>query len=122
MTILVADDERTNYLLVQGFLRGTPITILTAGDGLEAVELWKAHRPQVVLMDLRMPTLSGLEAARRIQTLDTRQETRLLAMSATRMSPAEAFEGRDVWSGFLEKPFAKKDFLKFLSNHLTFVD
>ncbi len=121
-TILVADDERTNYLLVQGFLRGTPVTILTAGDGQEAVELWKTHRPQVVLMDLRMPTLSGLEAARRIRALDTRQETRLLAMSATRMSPAEAFEGRAVWSGFLEKPFAKKDFLKFLSNHLTFVD
>ena len=121
-TLLVADDERTNYLLVQGFLLGTQVSILTAGDGFEAIEMWKLHRPQVVLMDLRMPSLSGLEAARRIRALDPEGQTRLLAMSATRPSQSEVFEGRAVWSGFLEKPFAKKDFLKFLSNHLSFAD
>jgi CheY-like chemotaxis protein/anti-sigma regulatory factor (Ser/Thr protein kinase) len=122
LTLLVADDERTNFLLVQGFLRGTQVSIITASDGLEAIEMWKAHHPQVVLMDLRMPSLSGLEAGRRIRALDASGRTRLLAMSATKMSQTEVFEGRTVWSGFLEKPFAKKDFLKFLSNHLSLVD
>ena len=122
LTLLVADDERTNFLLVQGFLRGTQVSIITASDGLEAIEMWKTHHPQVVLMDLRMPSLSGLEAGRRIRAMDGNGRTRLLAMSATRMSQTEVFEGRTVWSGFLEKPFAKKDFLKFLSNHLSLVD
>jgi CheY-like chemotaxis protein len=122
MTLLIADDERTNFLLVQGFLKGTPVNLLTAGDGVEAVELWKQHRPRIVLMDLRMPSLSGWEAARRIRALDTQGQTCLLAMSATSLSPSEAFEGRGIWSGFLEKPFTKKDFLKFLSNHITIVD
>jgi len=122
MTVLVADDERSNHLLIRGFLRGTPVTVVSAFDGVQAVELWKQNRPLLVLMDLRMPRLSGLDAARRIRVLDPGRRTRFLAMSATRLSSAEAAEGKDIWAGFLEKPFDKKDFLKFLSKHLTFVD
>jgi len=121
-TILVADDERTNHLLVRGFLRASSIGLLEAHDGIQAVEVWKTKRPQVILMDLRMPGLSGLEAARRIRALDPRGTTKLLAMSATKPSLIEQAEGRSLWSGYLEKPFTKQDLLKFLSKHLTIVD
>lgn len=121
-TLLVADDERTNHLLVRGFLRSTTLGVMEALDGLQAVAVWKAKRPQVVLMDLRMPGLSGLEAARRIRALDPRGATKLLAMSATKPSLIEQAEGRSLWSGYLEKPFTKQDLLKFLSKHLTIVD
>jgi hypothetical protein len=43
-------------------------------------------------------------------------------MSAAPLTDAEEFEARGLWSGFLEKPFSKQTFLKFLANHLTFVD
>jgi CheY-like chemotaxis protein len=119
---LIADDERTNHLLVRGFLRGSPVTLWEANDGLQAVELWKSKKPSAILMDLRMPGLSGLEAARRIRALDPRGSTRLLAMSATKPSEIELAEGRPLWSGYLEKPFSKQDLLKFLSKHLTIVD
>jgi signal transduction histidine kinase len=122
VTLLVADDEQTNHLLVKGYLRGTPITVLSAGDGHEAVELWERHRPPVVLMDLRMPGLTGPEAARRIRDRDPRGRSRLLAMSAGRPPQGDQSPDQGLWSGFLEKPFAKGDFLNFLSNHVTFVD
>lgn len=121
-TLLVADDEPSNHLLVRGFLRGTPVNILSANSGAQAVELWKEHRPRLVLLDLRMPGVSGLEVARRIKAFDPQGRSKILAMSATRPSHAEAAEGRNLWTGFLEKPFGKQDFLKFLSKHLTFVD
>lgn len=121
-SILVADDETTNHLLIRGFLKGLPVTIHEAGDGLQAVEQWKAQRPQAILMDLRMPVLSGLEAARRIRALDPRGTTKLLAMSATRPSENELTEGRPLWAGFLEKPFSKQQIMNFLSKHLTIVD
>jgi len=120
--ILVADDERSNHWLVHGYLRGTNVTLLSAFDGAQAVELWKTHRPRIVLMDLRMPRLSGVEAAREIRALDPEGKTCLLAMSATKLSGLESGEGRERWSGFLEKPFGKREFLKFLANHLSFVD
>ncbi|HTH13046.1 MAG TPA: hybrid sensor histidine kinase/response regulator [Spirochaetia bacterium] len=122
VTLLLADDEQTNHLLVKGFLRGTPVTVLSAGDGHEAVELWERHRPPVVLMDLRMPGLTGSEAARRIRERDPRGRSRLLAMSAFYPQGSEALPEPHLWAGFLEKPFAKGDFLNFLSNHVTFVD
>ena len=121
-SLLVADDEPSTHLLVSGFLRGTSVSIFSARNGLEAVEMWKAYRPRVALLDLKMPGVSGIEAARRIRAFDHGGRTKILAMSAMRPSNAEASEGRSLWSGFLEKPFRREDFLKFLSNHLTFVD
>jgi CheY-like chemotaxis protein len=121
-TVLVADDERTSHLLVQRFLRGAAVNLISAFDGAQAVELWKVHRPRVVLLDLRMPQLSGLEAARRIRALDPQGQTRLLAMSASRPTAVELADGKNLWSGFLEKPFNGPELLKFLSKHLTFVD
>jgi len=121
-TLLVADDEPSNHLLVKGFLRGTAVTVVNAHNGAQAVELWKVHQPRVVLLDLRMPGVSGLEVARRIRAFDLERKTKILTMSATAPSSAEAAEGRQLWSGFLEKPFGKQDFLKFMSKHLTFVD
>lgn len=118
MTLLVADDERSNHLLVQGFLRGTEVSVLSAFDGLQAIELWRQHRPPLVLMDLRMPGLPGLEAAQRIRGFDPDRQTQLLAMSATRPANGEDTEGRKLWSGFLEKPFSKRELMSFLANHL----
>jgi len=121
-TLLVADDEPSNHLLVKGFLRGTPVRILSAHSGAQAVDLWRTYRPRLVLLDLRMPGVSGVEVARRIRAFDVPKTTKVLTMSATKPSAAEESEGRQLWSGFLEKPFTKQDFLKFLSKHLTFVD
>lgn len=121
-TLLMADDEPSNIMLVQQYLRGWPVTLVTASDGAQAIEQWKRHRPQAVLMDLRMPGTSGWEAAKSIRQLDPEGETRLLAMSAATFTATEETEGRALWSGFLEKPFSKHAFLKFLANHLTFVD
>jgi CheY-like chemotaxis protein len=73
-------------------------------------------------MDLRMPGISGWEAAQAIRKLDPEGVTRLLAMSAATMTAPEETEARGLWSGFLEKPFSRHAFLKFLANHLTFVD
>ena len=122
VTVLMADDEPSNMILVRQYLRGGPVNFVTAQDGLQAVEQWKAHQPSVVLMDLRMPGLSGWEAAQRIRALDSERKTRLLAMSAAPLTDQEAAEGKDLWSGFLEKPFSKQALLKFLANHLSFVD
>jgi two-component system sensor histidine kinase EvgS len=121
-TLLMADDEPSNLVLVQQYLRGWPVSLVIAQDGAEAIEQWKAHRPQAVLMDLRMPITSGWEAAHSIRELDPAGDTKLLAMSAAPLTGAEETEAAGLWSGFLEKPFSKQTFLKFLANHLTFVD
>lgn len=119
ITLLVADDEKTIHLLIQSFLKGFSVTLLEASDGAEAVELWMAHRPDLILMDLRMPKLSGLEAARRIFTFDPSSSTKILAMSGVRPAEGELVGGRRLWSGYLEKPFTQHELVRLLSKHVT---
>lgn len=118
-TLLVADDEPSSHLLIKGFLRETPITVVSAHDGNEALALWKAYRPELVLLDLRMPGLTGGEVAQAILALDATQ-TKILAMSAT--TPEDPEGQAPLWEDFIEKPFQKGAFLKLLSKYLTFVD
>ena len=67
--VLVADDQRTvrdGLTMLVGLIDGVEV-VGAACDGVEAVELAETHRPDVVLMDLRMPRMEGTEATRRIR-------------------------------------------------------
>ena len=66
--VLIADDQpvvRDGLAMLLGLIDDVEI-VATAADGLEAVEQARSHRPDIVLMDLRMPGVEGAEATRRI--------------------------------------------------------
>jgi DNA-binding NarL/FixJ family response regulator len=81
ITVLVVDDQlvvREGLALVLGLLPGIEV-VGSAGDGAEAVELAKRLRPHVVLMDLRMPRVDGVEATRRLR--EQVPETRVVVLT-----------------------------------------
>ncbi len=65
--VLVADDDRLVRVTVAAGLRQAGYDVLEAGDGLEALERAQETRPDLAILDVRMPRLSGLEAARRLR-------------------------------------------------------
>ena len=69
LTVLIAEDSATDLLLLSTIIRRQGHHVLTASNGVEAVDLFARERPQLVLMDALMPVMDGFEAARRIKQL-----------------------------------------------------
>lgn len=65
--ILVAEDVDSNFVLIKNMI-GKDYTLLWAKDGFEAVEMYKQFQPDLILMDIKMPRMGGLEATRIIRS------------------------------------------------------
>jgi CheY-like chemotaxis protein len=68
--ILVVDDEPDAVELLQEFLVGKGYEVLTASDGPEALRKVTEERPHLILLDVRMPDMNGLEVLRRVREID----------------------------------------------------
>lgn len=67
MRVLAAEDNRTNQLVFRKMVGGCDIELVFAGNGREAVELWRSGAPDMIFMDISMPEMDGREAARAIR-------------------------------------------------------
>jgi len=82
--ILVADDNRINRKIVSMALDGSQAKILIAENGLEAIEQFKQHPIDIILMDCLMPMMDGFEATKQIRKLETNQQhTLIFALTAS---------------------------------------
>lgn len=81
-TILVADDTTDIRHLVRLMLEFEGHRVLEVADGGEAVELAPRHRPDLILMDLRMPVLDGYEATRRLRLMPETRQIPIVGLSA----------------------------------------
>ncbi|WP_255731597.1 ATP-binding protein [Phaeobacter sp. B1627] len=113
LKLLVAEDNRVNRLLISKFLADTPLQLYFATDGAEAEALAHRYRPQVILMDMSMPEVNGLEATQAIRRLDIPQPY-IAALTAnvddtSRQACLDA--GMDA---FLSKPLSRQELLTLL--------
>ena len=65
----IVDDSTANRRILASLLESAGVRVITAAGGLEAIQLTRTHRPEVVFMDLKMADLDGLEATRRLDAL-----------------------------------------------------
>ena len=66
-TVLIVDDNPQNVELLQAFLESLPVKIVTAADGVEALEKVAEHKPDLILLDIMMPRMSGFQVCKRIK-------------------------------------------------------
>ena len=114
--ILVVDDVRENRQMLMAMLDMEGFQLKEAINGLEALELFKAWGPDVVLMDMRMPVMDGYEATVRIKQL--RGDSIVVAVTASAFDDDEREVIRSGVDGYLRKPLAPDELFSVLSEKL----
>ena len=105
-TILYVEDNELNRKIVRDLLRRTSYRLIEAPDGEAGVELALAERPGLILMDVQLPKLSGVEATRRLRADPATAATPIIAITSFALSGDEQ-RARDAGaSAYLPKPFS----------------
>ena len=111
-TILVADDEDSLRLLIRTTLESAELNILEAGDGVEALEIARQERPDLIVLDWMMPGKTGLEVARELRA-DPRTAAIAILMLTAMGQEKDKKEGLAAGvQAFLVKPFSPLDLLE----------
>lgn len=114
LNILLAEDNQVNVAVVIGFLETRGHTITHVDNGEDAIKACESQRFDLILMDIQMPGMDGLEATRRIREKEngTGEKTRIIAMTARAM---EGDQDECLSSGmddYVSKPFKKEALIK----------
>ncbi|WP_122073790.1 ATP-binding protein [Pseudophaeobacter sp. EL27] len=119
MQILVAEDNKTNQLVVEKMLKTSSAKIHFAANGALALEAYQVSEYDLILMDLSMPVMGGLEATRQIRQHEKetgRTRCPIIALTANAQK-SDMKACREVgMNGFLSKPFRKHELLTCLNN------
>ncbi|MAT68712.1 MAG: hypothetical protein CMJ58_04240 [Planctomycetaceae bacterium] len=117
LRILLAEDNLANQSLIRDMLAGDRHHVQIARDGREAVQLWQSQRPDLVLMDLQMPVVDGLEATRAIRQLEENSDhhTPIIAITAHAMKGDADRCLAAGMDGYLPKPFGTQDLIETLA-------
>jgi len=104
-TVLIADDLEINRKLLRAAFGDSPVQIVEAVDGSNALNLAEEHRPALILMDIRMPNLDGHQAFREIRKIPALQQTPIIALTASGMPEDIELIRRTGFDDFLIRPF-----------------
>jgi CheY-like chemotaxis protein len=116
--ILLVDDAKTSIMMEQMILSRGTYEFLTAQDGLEAVDMAVRERPDLILMDIMMPKMDGLEACRQLKERDETKEIPIIMV--TTRGEAESVE-KGFKSGccdYVAKPINSNELLSKVRKHL----
>jgi signal transduction histidine kinase len=116
--ILVAEDNEVNLAMILDMLATQGHEAAVARNGLEAVELAVSFRPDLILMDIKMPVMDGLEATRRIRRIPELSDAPIIALTASAEWEAVASCLASGCTDHLSKPIQSKDLFAALKAHL----
>ena len=123
LRVLVAEDERTNQLIIRRLLTRLAVECDVVSDGLQAVEAIEYEAYDLVLMDMMMPNLSGIDACRRIRSSDVEwRDLPIVACSAAVFDTDRQEASRAGMDGFLSKPVRLEQLRETLVRHLVDTD
>lgn len=112
-TILVADDNKMNRVVAGAILKYYHCEIIYAENGLEAIEKTKSHQPDIILMDVQMPEMDGLQATKEIRE-NISKTIPIIALTALAIKGDKEKCKKAGMNEYLSKPFEENDLVEKL--------
>lgn len=117
-TILVVDDSLDNLMLTQFLLESEGFEVRTAEHAEQAIEVLGSYRPMLILMDLQMPGIDGLELTRQLRANPTWDEVTIVALTAYAMKGDEEKALAAGCDGYITKPIDTRTFPSIVRGYL----
>ena len=116
--ILVVEDNETNLYLIRFILEKSGLEVIEARNGAESVELAVKEKPDLIIMDLQLPDIDGLEATRRIRASEADSEIPIIALTSYAMAGDREKALAAGCNGYIEKPINPETFIAEVERHL----
>ena len=107
--ILIVEDNPQNMQLIELILRSKNYTLLEAVDGEEALDMATREQPDLILMDIQLPKLSGLEVTRKLRQMPVFSHTPIIALTAYAMKGDEDRFLEAGCDAYLSKPICTRE-------------
>ena len=118
-TVLIVEDNELNMKLFHDLLEAHGYDTLQTKDGMEALKIARAHRPDLILMDIQLPEVSGLEVTKWIKEDDDLRSIPIIAVTAFAMKGDEEKIREGGCEAYIAKPISVANFLETVERFLS---
>lgn len=116
-TILIVEDNELNMKLFNDLLEANNYNTLQTKDGMDALKLAREHRPDLILMDIQLPEVSGLEVTKWLKEDDELKHIPVIAITAFAMKGDEEKIKEGGCEGYIAKPISVSLFLSTVQKY-----
>ena len=117
-TVLIVEDNELNMKLFNDLLEAHGYVTVQTRNGMEAIELARLHRPDLILMDIQLPEVSGLEVTKWIKSDEELKHIPVIAITAFAMKGDEEKIRQGGCEAYLSKPISVVKFLETVKSYL----
>ena len=117
-TVLIVEDNELNMKLFHDLLEASGYKTILTRSGLEAMDLARKHRPDLILMDIQLPEVSGLEVTKWLKEDDELRSIPVIAVTAFAMKGDEERIRQGGCEAYLSKPISVAKFIETVKSYL----
>jgi two-component system cell cycle response regulator DivK len=117
-TVLIVEDNELNMKLFRDLLEAQDYDVLETREGLQALTLARQHHPDLILMDIQLPEISGLEVTKWLKEDDDLRDIPVVAVTAFAMKGDEERIREGGCEAYLSKPISVMSFLDTIRGYL----
>lgn len=116
--ILIVEDNEANLYLISFILKNSGYEVIEAREGLKGVELAIKEKPDLIIMDIQLPDIDGLEAVRRIRASEADNDIPIVALTSYTMTGDREKAMAAGCTGYIEKPINPDTFIAEIERYL----